>query len=253
MPLTVTVNLKGSPGATVVAAGLAAAWPEADRVLVEADPSGGVLAARWRLQSKPGLLELSTRSSTQPDEALEAGVQHVRFHGAKVPVVCAPARTVQAEASIAKLLPRAKVLSPQDRWVIADLGRVGPGALTWPLIERADMVVVVIAGTVEQVLALRGMIAPLEDACAGRLGVVVAPEAYGADEVNGVLNSMDQAVAVLGELPGPVAPERKPGNAERSLWEALARAVLEHTIQELPKRRSLVLEGVAAPIEGAAP
>lgn len=250
MPLTVTVNFKGSPGATQAAAGLAAAWPEADRVLVETDPSGGVLASRWRLMSKPGLLEMSTRSSTQPDEALDAGVQHVRLHGAKVPVVCAPARAAQAEASIAKLLPRAKVLSPQDRWVIADVGRIGPGALTWPLVERADMVVMVIAGTVEQMLALRGMVASMEAACGGRLGVVVAAAAYGAHEVNGVLTTMDANIPVLGELSGPVEPERKPSNSDRSSWESLARSVIGHATQSPPTSVGQALEGAAEEIEG---
>lgn len=228
MPLMTIVNLKGSPGATVFAAGLCAHWPEPDRLLVEADLSGGVLAARWRLQARPGLVDVATKSTTQPDLALDAGVQRARTEGGVLQVVCAPTQPLQAQAAIARLLPRAKVLMPADRWVIADLGRIDPQLPTWPLLSRADAVVVVVAGEVSQALALRGMLDELRTECGPRLAVVVAPAVYRADDINSVLLAHGAEIPVLGELPGPETGNRWRRRGGEVAWERLAKTVFEH-------------------------
>ncbi len=56
--LIAVCSLKGSPGVTTWALALAACWPRpASAVLVECDPSGGSLAARFGLAPAPGLVQ----------------------------------------------------------------------------------------------------------------------------------------------------------------------------------------------------
>src|SRR5262249_57798282 len=57
--LVVVAGGKGAPGATTTALGLASAWTGQRRVVVEADPDGGVLAARLGLGLAPGLMTVA--------------------------------------------------------------------------------------------------------------------------------------------------------------------------------------------------
>lgn len=228
MPLILVANLKGSPGATATAAGLAAAWPRTNRVLVEADPSGGVLAARWRLRSRPGLVEVASHLS-DPERALETGFQEAHHLGGVFPVVCAPAQAPQAEPAVDTLCDRGTgVLTPPDRWVIADIGRLGPVQDTWGLLKLADAVIVVTYGSVAGVLALHGMAPALVEQCGLRLAVLVAPGDYGADDVNGTLVTAGLDVAVLGEMPTEATGRRRPRRPVSQAWREIAEQVFAH-------------------------
>lgn len=235
MPLLTVMNAKGSPGATQSAASLAAMWPEADRVLVEADQAGGVLAARWRLQSRPSLVDVSATLLTARDEraALDAGIQEATFLGERLQVVCAPIPQSNATAALAKALGQnPKLFCPQDRWVIADLGRIAPGAVTWPLLARSDAVVVVLRGDVESVLALRGLADSIGTECGPRWAVAVVPETYGADDINGTLVGQDLQVPVLGDLPPVPASGRSDRRRTRDAWTHIARSCIELSSRE---------------------
>ena len=53
--LVALCSLKGSPGVTTAALGLAAGWPSAEQpVVVECDPAGGDLLGRYRLERTLG-------------------------------------------------------------------------------------------------------------------------------------------------------------------------------------------------------
>lgn len=234
MPLAVVGSVKGSPGATLTAAGLAAAWPETDRVLVEADPSGGDLAAQWRLRLRPGLIEvaaLAEADDVDPSEALANGIQSASYAGAEFGVVCAPFGTLQTRGLVARLaVPGVQILNPARRWVVADCGRLAPGSAAWPLLSRADVVVVVIEGTVTQVAHVRGVIDALWTACGPRLAVVVRPSVYNADEITGVLRVTELPVAVLGNV--PALPQGRKRRSNQQAWRTVAQAVLAHADRE---------------------
>ena len=68
MTLVVVGSVAGSPGATRLAIGLAAAWPDAGRrrVVVEADPDGGRLGAELGVGVEPGLMALALAARTAP-------------------------------------------------------------------------------------------------------------------------------------------------------------------------------------------
>ena len=60
MTLVAFASTKASPGVTTLCQALAHTWPDPRRVVVvEADPSGGDLAARLELAPEPGLVSLA--------------------------------------------------------------------------------------------------------------------------------------------------------------------------------------------------
>ena len=61
MTIVAVGSVTGAPGATRFLLGLAAVWPEADRlrVVVEADPDGGRLGAELGVGVEPGLMALA--------------------------------------------------------------------------------------------------------------------------------------------------------------------------------------------------
>jgi hypothetical protein len=230
MPLLSVINAKGSPGTTQSAASLAAVWPETDRVLVEADPAGGVLAARWRLQSRPSMVDVSASLITARDEraALDAGIQETTFLGEQMQVVCAPIQRAGASAALTRVLSQnPKVFTPSDRWVIADVGRIAPGSVAWPLLARSDAVLMVLRGDVESVLALRGLAEAISAECASRWAVTVVPATYDADDINGAFVGQDLHVPVLGDLP-PTEPSGRGGHRRAAAaWTDLTLSCLE--------------------------
>src|SRR5690606_40344837 len=60
MTLVALTSVKGAPGVTTTVLAMAAVCPPSRRlVVVEADPEGGVLAARLGLRAEPGLVTLA--------------------------------------------------------------------------------------------------------------------------------------------------------------------------------------------------
>lgn len=237
MPLIVVCSLKGAPGTTTLAAGLCALWPEPGRVLVEVDPAGGTLAADWRLRARPSLVDVAASLSSEtdaPGSALAAGSQDTAFMGESLPVVCAPAAVMQARAAIARVCdPETGVLVPADRWVIADIGRFAPEAPTLPLLAKADAVCVLIAGTVAQIMSLRGM-SDLLARTNSRLAVTIAPAIYTADDVTGLLAADGSELHVLGDVPRLPAGRVRRRRALMRSWQHLARSAFEVATRPAP-------------------
>ncbi|OAP25011.1 hypothetical protein A4R44_04080 [Amycolatopsis sp. M39] len=143
--LVALCSLKGSPGATTAALALAARWPaEQTPVVVECDPAGGDLAARFRLPSVPGLVSLAAAAR----KSMEASVlwQHVQRLPAGLTVIAGPVGAEQARAALGILAPRgASVLRAAGDQsgvvVLADCGRVDPDSPALPIIRASDAMV----------------------------------------------------------------------------------------------------------------
>ena len=154
MALICFASQKGSPGATMSALAVAAAWPNlAGRVklLVEADPDGGVLAVRYGLGREPGLLSLvgAGRQGMSRD-GLWAHTQ--RLPGG-LPVVVAPDRPEQTTAALnasgSALGEWLQTLDDVD--VIADVGRIGVSSPAVPFATSADLLLMVARPTADQI------------------------------------------------------------------------------------------------------
>ena len=97
MSLVVLCSAHGSPGVTTTALALAATWPENRRcLLVEADPFGGVIGARYGLGDTPGLSSLAAGARGGIDE--EAVWSHAQQLPGGVPMLVGPASADEAHA-----------------------------------------------------------------------------------------------------------------------------------------------------------
>ncbi|WP_306369679.1 hypothetical protein [Nocardiopsis sp. CC223A] len=171
-------SLSGAPGVTSLAVALAACWPASPvtvPVIVEADASGGDIAAWHGLEGAPrtGLVALAAASRTPalvpreetaqaPLDVLsgeeQANPAPARF-AMEVPgglrVVAAPGDPLEAGHAVAVLAQNPALLA-SGRATVVDVGRAVPGSAGAALLRHADLVLVVTApGGIGQAARLR--------------------------------------------------------------------------------------------------
>src|SRR5438067_11807813 len=140
--LVALCSLKGSPGATTTALALAARWPSGQNpVVVECDPAGGDLAARFRLPMNPSAVSLAAAARRNNDASVLW--QHVQRLPTGLAVIPGPVGAEQARAALGILASqRASVLRAAGDQpgvvVLADCGRVDSDSLALPIIRAAD-------------------------------------------------------------------------------------------------------------------
>jgi MinD-like ATPase involved in chromosome partitioning or flagellar assembly len=226
-------SLRGSPGATTLAVALAAARADSGRtaLVVEADPDGGVMAARFGLGHRPCLTDLAVRArgAVDPDEIWEYA-QPLRRG---LPVLVGHPSADQCHATLRTGAPRLAPLLDglSDHDVVVDIGRLRPGSPAQALIDAAALVVVVVRSRLEDIDGARPRLAGLE-----RGGVVlVGHRPYGADEVAEALG-----IPVLGVVPDDARGAGAVGAAT-------------HRTRRLPLLRSVAALGdvVGAHLDGA--
>lgn len=176
--MIVTVgSIRGSPGVTSWSLLLAAAWPtafDAERVVLEADPSGGVLGARYGWGVDPGTVSLiaALRRSGPGDRiAVES---HARPVAPDLWVVPGPESAEQARAVLSVSASDLAVgLSRDDRAWFVDAGRLDESNPTLATVSAATVSIVVCGGRPEDVVALRSRVGLLRRNGAGTVGVIV--------------------------------------------------------------------------------
>ncbi len=256
MTLVALCSLKGAPGVTTLSCLLGAAWPGPGPVmLVEADPSGGDLAARFGLSSRVGWTSL-TQSSRRSDEPGSVD-PHLQTLPGGLPVLVAARGDERrsadgAEGRAVRSGPVGTVVRsgpagpvgtadpsgtarsvPSTGLTLVDLGRIGsvdPVSGSW--LDRSDLVLLVVHGDVPTSVRLRDRSESLSVACHGRLGLVVVGGSVPIGDVAGFAG-----IAPLADVPfDPTAAEVACGGSgsgrrlERSpLWLATVRlaALLE--------------------------
>jgi hypothetical protein len=129
-------SFKGSPGVTTAALALAVAWPDEDRMLIEADPDGGDLAVRFSLTEEPGL---STWAAARRRDSAARIDEHTQALPGGLPIVVAPVGPDSASAALRVLRGRL----PDDRTLILDCGRLAIDSPALPLFRAADIAVLV--------------------------------------------------------------------------------------------------------------
>ena len=194
-------SAKASPGVTTTALALAAIWPSDRRVqIIEADPDGGVLAARQGLPSEPGLSTLavtSRRSLTRVD--LDGHLQSPS--GSDVRLLVAPPAAEQARRSLGlAAVPLGSVVTGLDGTdTIVDVGRLRPDSEAMPLVEAADAVLIVVRPRLDEVQQLPARLRALRPTLA-RVGLLlVGDKPYPPAEVAVALEA--EVVAVLADDP----------------------------------------------------
>jgi hypothetical protein len=134
-------------GATTLAVALAARWPKANAVVVEADPAGGDLAFRFGHHREPGLAELAA------DARRGAGGVDLAAYAQRLPlgveVVFGPAApaTPQAVSVVAALVDGGGLdvlrAAARERLVVVDVGRLDWRSPALPIAFAADVLLLV--------------------------------------------------------------------------------------------------------------
>jgi hypothetical protein len=184
----------GAPGATTLAVLAAGCWPR-PVVLVEADPSGGVLAIRYGLERTPGLADLAAAVGNHAAPAALWSAAQVLPGGLRVVVAPESGEIVSGILADAARALGVWCAGLGDADVLVDCGRFCPASAAAGVVAAADAVMVVVRPTAEdlypaahRVRALAGL-APR--AVVGL--VLVGSRPYGPAEVSGQLG-----VRVLG-------------------------------------------------------
>lgn len=195
MALITLASASGAPGVTSTALALAACWPR-PCLLVEADPSGSsaLLAGYWRgTRDHTGVVDLvkAHRAGVLADALLRMAMP---VEGTRASVIIG-SRSHEQAAGLARLwVPLAGVLrdlAARDQDVIIDAGRLGLEGSPTPLIEQAEVMVLVARSTLVAVAGARSWAVSLLDGAAPghevRLLLVGAGRPYSAGEVSRAL------------------------------------------------------------------
>lgn len=191
--------------ATTTAVALAAGWPvTTDTLLVEADQSGGDLAAWFDLPVTPSLSTVVTRVL---DGAWPDIERHTRLAGNGLRLLPAPARAAEAAQAVTEsartLVPSLAAL--RSPVTIADAGRLPSAPATHPFLGAAAVTVVVHRQARQSARAAAVRLQRLADQLAvlasGPGPVVVAvvgAQPFGAAEIERFVADHADAVPVVG-------------------------------------------------------
>jgi hypothetical protein len=170
---------KGSPGASTLAALLAAAHPNKP-VLVEADPAGGDLAQRLFVGTGRAHASTANLLTLASDSRRGAHPDMVTTHAAMTPVGVPMVEGLANADQQVGLLPLwptlCAALVASERDVIADLGRVSSAHPGLTIATHSQRVLIVVRPQLEELVRLRDRVRQLLDVAerdASRLLVVV--------------------------------------------------------------------------------
>jgi hypothetical protein len=186
MSLVTVGSLIGSPGATSIAIELTAGL-RTPAVLVEADPDGGRLAARFDLVIRPGLAEFAAAArSGVPDDVFRFS-QRCGPRGIDVVVAHPGADAVTAALAAFGdgLVPALRARS--DVTVVVDIGRYRSGVPTEAIAAAAD-VRFVVTGTSLESLAVLAQRRELVMSPASSVVIAVGDGGYGVDDVRRIVD-----------------------------------------------------------------
>lgn len=133
-------SAKGSPGATTAALALGARWPSPDPIVVEADPAGGDLAARFRLDAGPSLVTLAAASRRGGDPQLLS--EHCQRLPGGLRVIAGPIAAHQAWAALTLLASHGGRMIRAPGTVLLDVGRLEPSSPAVSLLHAVDALLV---------------------------------------------------------------------------------------------------------------
>ena len=194
------VSAKGSPGVTTAALAFAATSSNSgvgiQPLLVELDPSGGVIECWTGVAHEPGLSRVASglRRSLEA-EVVDAGIRPIP---AGVAVVHAPTSGTLAESTIAAIGERLSIaMAESARLVIIDAGRWCRSQSTARRIVGCDVIVIVCQPTVAGVEAARALFDPIHAITnVSPVLLLIGDRPYSAGEV-----AEATGMTVIGTLP----------------------------------------------------
>lgn len=231
-------SLHGSPGATTLAMGLGAAWPATTgraRLVMEADPDGGVLAARFDgLRADRTIADAAVAMRREFD--LDGLLSSTRTVWDGLPVMPAHPSAEQTTAVLVNAADRVAVglSSAPEVDVIVDVGRLTARSPALPLAHRAVVTMLVSRTRFEDVAGLTARVRELRAAGVEPVLVTVGSRPYDPADVAGevglpLLATLPHDLASAAVLTGDGGAD---GRLRRSLlWRTicdLASQLLQH-------------------------
>ncbi len=237
--LIALASVKGSPGVTTFALALTAQWPREMRpVLVECDPSGGDIAARFVLPLSPGLISLAAASRRTNDADLIW--QHAQSLPGDLTVVPGPLTPDQARNALQTL--GGGTASPTfigvaarrpDLLLIADCGRLDGDTAAKSVLAAADRLLLLVRPTREELAHLAARLDEI-NRLTPRVELILAGDGYSRAEVAAELGVLvlttvphDPATAALlaGRPRFAIVPRRRLARAATDVAGAIASAL----------------------------
>lgn len=240
MAILTLCSASGSPGVTTTAVAMALNWPR-PVVLVEADPTGGsaVLTGflRGTREYETGLVELAL-SPLNIDDALR---DVVRPLAPKVSLI-AGVRTQPQSGALRELWPALlkalAELDARDQDVIVDAGRLGLSGSPTPLIEDADLTLLLTRRNLPALAAARPWAEQARDPVLGwrqaALLLIGARQPYRGSEVAKVLGL--PIAASLPEDPDAAAVYHRGASLPKRFEEGAFMRSIAAAIQALRQR-----------------
>lgn len=210
MAVIALMSAKLSPGVSVSALALSLSW-QRDTVLAECDPAGGDVLPGFLAGQMPADRGIGELSGLHGRGRLEA-----EFWGQLVDLD-APHRRRLLLPGVARLADSGGVAtvadtlarlfaglahSPRPYDVVADCGRLTAVNTLWPLLQRADALVMVVRGTLPSIAHAQANLADLRERYAHTPGALDALRLLVIDEGKHVREAADNlGVPLLGVLP----------------------------------------------------
>lgn len=204
------VSLK-SAGATTAALALASVWPERRPapVVLECDPAGGDIAARFDLSLTPGLVSLALAMDRAGDVEEGRGVDP-HLHSQPLPgrrerpavhVVVAPTSPDEMRRPLALLSEKLPLLAQTDGDILLDCGRLETASMqgrtpTIRLLQRAGLAIVVVRPQLSELQRLAVWLPVLRSGHVEAVALLSQRGPYSESEIADTLE-----VEVIGSLP----------------------------------------------------
>lgn len=202
-------SIKGSPGVSSWSQLMGAAWPsdpDTDRVVVDADPAGGVMAARYGLPIAPGVASMVAGVRRLPPGELfdiDEFASHVGDGCWLVPGEPSGEPASRPWASRDVVSSVAAVLAADRRIWIVDVGRVERSWL-WPLIDIAAAAVIFTRPEREHLVQVPALVRRLHTESTPAVAAVVGSAEYSRRELFeffGTSDALDQPARTVVKLP----------------------------------------------------
>lgn len=161
-------SIRGAPGVTSWAVLLAAAWPPTvgvERVVLEADPAGGVLGARYEIGVEPGLPQFlaGLRRSENPTPDIDRSARSVSD---QVWIIPAPETGERTRAVLgAATDDTARQLATDQRIWFIDAGRLDETNPSLTLVNEASLAVLVVGARTEDLVQVPSCVERLRKRC----------------------------------------------------------------------------------------
>jgi hypothetical protein len=214
MAVVAMTSVKGAPGVTTAALALTSAWPVHRRaVLVEADPAGGDIAARFGISPDPGLASLATGLRHEHSSGVGGTLtQHAQELSGGVRLLVEPVSRTEARSAldiVADSLPGLAEAEGVD--LIVDCGRLVTGDHVSPILEsgtrttvspvarllmHADLVLLLTVGELADLSHVQTLLPLLQTRHVGLSILVRSPQVWTDEEIERELE-----VEVVGGLP----------------------------------------------------